>query len=269
MPPAGEETDVNPGQETGEETFSLLRRLPGVRAFDLELVVAEMRTPAMRRLRFTSEDLGELVAFPGQDLMVAVPAPGHAHFRRRYTIRGFDLSVPAVDLDLVLHGDGPGAAWARTTRPGDRVEAVGPRGKIGLATDAAWHLFCGDESALPAIFTMVEALPESARAEVVLEVSGPEEHQEPSGVRAQLDLHWVHRDGEPGTGNALQEAVAHLTLPDGRGHAYVFGELRQVAACRLALLERDLDPEQVDHKAYWRRGVANAPHGEPRRPDPS
>ena len=251
----------------GEETSALLRRLPGVRSFDLELVDAEMRTPAMRRLRFTGQGLETLEAFAGQDLMVAVPAPGHQHFRRRYTIRRFDPAVPAVDLDIVLHGDGPGAAWARAARPGDRVEAVGPRGKIGLALGAAWHLFCGDESALPAIFAMVEALPEGARAEVVLEVAGEEERQDPDDVQCSLELHWIQRDGAPGTGRGLQDALTRLTIPSGTGHAYVFGELRQVAACRSLLIERGLAPEQIEHKAYWRLGVANAPHGEPQRPD--
>ncbi|MDA8311795.1 MAG: siderophore-interacting protein [Actinomycetota bacterium] len=253
----------------GEETSALLSRLPGVQAFDLELVRAEMRTPAMRRLRFTGPGIDTLEFFAGQDLMVAVPAPGHAHFRRRYTIRKLQPETSAVELEVVLHGDGPGAVWAGSVEPGQRVEALGPRGKIGVAADAAWHLFCGDESALPAIFTMVEALPEAARAEVVLEVAGEEEHQHPEGVRAELGVCWVHRKGDPGTGTGLQEALGSLPLPSGAGHAYVFGELRQVAACRSLLIERGIRPDDIDHKAYWRRGVANAPHGEPQRPDPS
>ncbi len=251
----------------GEETSALLGRLPGVRAFDLELVDAQMRTPAMRRLRFTAEGLADLDAFSGQDLMIAVPAAGQAHFRRRYTIRRLDRDAPAVFLDIVLHGDGPGAAWAGSIRAGDRVEAIGPRGKIGLAPAADWHLFCGDEAALPAIFTMVEGLPDDAHALAVLEVTGSEEEQQPEVVRVRLELDWVYRDGEPGTGTQLEEAVAGVPLPAGTGHAYVFGELRQVAACRKVLLGRGLAPEQIDHKAYWRRGVANAPHGEPLRPD--
>ena len=46
-----------------------------------------------------------------------------------------------VDLDVVVHGDGPGARWAATTRPGDHIEAIGPRGKVALVEGAAWHLF--------------------------------------------------------------------------------------------------------------------------------
>jgi NADPH-dependent ferric siderophore reductase len=253
----------------GEERAALLQRLPGVRAFDLELVDSEMLTPAMRQLRFAATGLADLDAFPGQDLMLEVPAPGQVHVRRRYTIRRLHREIPAVDIDVVLHGDGPGAAWARAVRPGDHVEAIGPRGKIGLARGVDWHLFFGDEAALPAIFTMVEALPEDAHAEVVLEVTGPEEEHSPDRVPGRFALHWVHRTQGPGTGTLLQDTARALTFPGGRGHAYVFGELRQVSACRGALLERGLVPEQIDHKSYWRLGVANAPHGEPTRPDHS
>lgn len=253
----------------GEETSALLRRLPGVGALDLELVDARLLTPGVRRLRFTGDGLEHLGAFAGQDLMVAVPAPEHAHFRRRYTIRRLEPEVSAVDLDIVLHGEGPGAKWATTVRVGDRVEAIGPRGKIGLAEDASWHLFLGDESALPAIFTMIEALPSSAAAIAVLEVAGAEEEQQPEGPSCDVTLRWLHRTSAPGTGTLLADQLAELSLPSGHGHAYVFGELRQVSAARAVLIERGVDPKDIDHKAYWRLGVANAAHGEPQRPEAS
>lgn len=251
----------------GEEPSVLVSRIPGTLALDLELVAAGMLTPAMRRLRFSGDRLAEINPFPGQDLMVAVPAEGHAHFRRRYTIRKLDRSAPEVVLDVVLHGHGPGGAWAGAIRPGDHVEAIGPRGKIGLAAGAGWHLFCGDESALPAALTMIEALPAGARAVAVLEVGGPEEEQEPEVPRCEATVHWLHRTGEPGTGTLLEDALAELALPAGHGHAYVFGEHRQVAACRTVLLGRGFEAADIDHKSYWRRGAENAANGEPLRRD--
>lgn len=253
----------------GEEASALLRRLPGVRAVDLELVDARLLTPRVRRLRFTGGGLDGLRAVAGQDLMVAVPASGRTHFRRRYTIRRLAPDVPAVDLDIVLHGEGPGARWAAAATVGARVEAIGPRGKIGLAEGASWHLFVGDESALPAIFSMIEALPSGAAALAVLEVAGADEQQQLEGSRCDVALRWLHRTSAPGTGTLLADEIAGLPLPRGHGHAYVFGELRQVAAARAGLIARGVDPEDIDHKAYWRLGVANAAHGEPARPEPA
>jgi NADPH-dependent ferric siderophore reductase len=56
-----------------------------------------------------------------------------------------------------------------------------------------------------------------------------------------------------------------IALPPGRGHAYIGGELRVVAAVRQVLADRGLARDQLSAKAYWRRGVANAAHGEPER----
>lgn len=244
---------------SGLQTSALLQRLPGVAAWDLVVVAAGRVTPSMQRLVLTADGLDRLEHQPGQDLMVAVPPD---HVRRRYTIRRLDRAARTVELQIVLHGDGPGARWAAAARPGDRVEAIGPRGKVTVVPGADWHLFCGDESALPAVAAMVESLGTDATAVAVVEVPGLEDEQ-PLAVPGG-GLRWLHRDGRPaGDGTALVDAVAGVTLPAGRGHAYLAGELRVVAAVREVLEERGLAPDQLSPKSYWRRGVANAPHGEP------
>ena len=253
------------------ETSALLDRLPGVAAYDLTVVDTDRVTPSMQRIRLAADGLSDLAYEPGQDLMIAVPEGGTGHFRRRYTIRSLDRATGTVELQIVVHGDGdgPGARWAAGVAPGDTAEAIGPRGKVTLDPEADWHLFVGDESALPVTFAMVEALGRHQRAVVVLEVAGPDDVQPlavPPGV--DVDLRWLHRDGRPvGTGAALLEAVDALRIPDGRGHAYVAGELRTVSALRRRLEGRNLAGERISAKPYWRLGVANAAHGEPPRPD--
>lgn len=253
----------------GEEPSALLSRLPGVLALTLTLSDAQMVTPATRRLRFVGDELAGLEASPGQDLMVEVPAEGHHFFRRRYTIRRLDRDAGWVDLDVVLHGDGPGARWAAAVQPGETVEAIGPRGKIFLAEGVDWHLFCADEASLPATLAMIEALAPNAEVTALVEVDGPADHLEPAGGPDHLDLRWLHRMQPAGLDPVMAETVADLELAPGHGHAYVFGELHQVAATRQAVIERGMDPADVDHKAYWRLGVSNAAHGEPERPRPA
>lgn len=248
----------------GESPSAILERLPGVEGFSLTLAEASMITPATRRLRFTGDGLSGLTVRPGQDLMVEVPAEGRRHFRRRYTIRRLDPAGSAVDLDIVLHGDGPGARWAAAIEPGDRVESIGPRGKIFLAEGVDWHLFCADEASLPATLAMIEALPD-ATVIALVEVDGPEDHLEPDGGPTGLVLHWLHRAEPAGIDPVMARAASTVELPPGRGHAYVFGELHRVAQARQALIDRGMDAARMDHKAYWRLGVANAAHGEPDR----
>src|SRR5262249_5566046 len=130
---------------------------------------------------------------------------------------------------------------------------------------ADWHLFIGDESALPATFVMTEALSAGSAATLVLEV--PEEGDEQDlPAAASTHISWLHRLGAPaGDPSALAAEAAEVELPPGRGHAYLLGEARVVSRLREVLAARGLGQDQMSPKAYWGRGRANAGHGEPAR----
>lgn len=263
-------TAVSPapdGRGSGLDSSALVRRLPGTAVYHLEVVGTDDLSASMRRLRFAGDGLGALAHQPGQDLMFAVPDGHGGTFRRRYTIRHLGGDPAELAVDIVLHGDGPGAAWAAAAGPGTRVEALGPRGKVVVDPGATWHLFGADESGLPASLAMAESLPAGSRAVLVLEVDGPNDHlpfTPPDDVATEV--RWLHRDGaEPGAAGLLAPALGRLALPDGPGHAYLAGELREVAAARRVLIDKGLGAERISAKPYWRRGVANAAHGEPGR----
>ncbi|HEX5587469.1 MAG TPA: siderophore-interacting protein [Acidimicrobiia bacterium] len=236
--------------------------LPAPAALSLEVVGTVRVTPRMTRVRLTGDDLTGFQFVAGQDLMFAVPN-GAATMNRRYTIRGFDPVARVVDVDAVLHGDGPGASWMARATPGDRIDAVGPRGKIVPSTDAEWHLFLGDESGLPAIAVMLEALPADATAVALVEVADAGEEQ-PIDTAAAVSLGWIHRAGaQPGDPELLVDALRSIVLPPGAGHAYLAAERGVVNALRGELATRGFEPERVASKAYWKRHEANAAHGEP------
>jgi NADPH-dependent ferric siderophore reductase len=229
----------------------------------LEVVDSAPLSPGMQRLVLTAPELAGLQYQPGQDMMLMVAVDGDRPVRRRYTIRALDHARRLLTLDVVRHAGGPGERWVAAARPGDRVEGIGPRGKIFLAEAADWHLFIGDDSALPAYLTMAGALPAGARALVILEVPGPAGEQD-LVTAADAEVTWLHRDGGPaGDPAALAAAAAAVTLPPGRGHAYLAGEATVVLRLRETLAAHGLAPEQISPKAYWGRGRANASHGEP------
>jgi NADPH-dependent ferric siderophore reductase len=255
------------------DSSALIARLGDVSQWDLEVIETLAVTPSMRRIRCTAPGLAELSYQPGQDLMLSVPTAdgnGDTTFRRRYTIRSFDPAVPAIDLDVVLHGDGPAAAWAASAQPGGHIEAIGPRGKVTVDPAAEWHLFAGDDSAIPASLAMAESLPASHPAIVLLQVGGVDDHQVGRTADGrEIPVEWVHRagaDADPASGTELVAALRAIPLPAGTGHAYLAGELGVVAEMRNVLLERGLAAEQISAKPYWRAGRANAAHGEPERP---
>jgi NADPH-dependent ferric siderophore reductase len=256
----------DPSKMTLDDPFAVLAGpLAGTSRLSLQVVEAGLLTPHMRRLRLTAPELAGFSYAAGQDVMLLVDVEGNRPVRRRYTIRALDTASAMLTLDIVLHGDGPGERWVRDTNPGDRIEGIGPRGKITTAGGADWHLFVGDESALPAIFRMAESLPGGTPVRVLLEIPGPEDEQDLRAA-ASTQVTWLHRgDGLAGEPGALAAAVGEVPLPAGRGHAYLLGEARVVSRLREVLAARGLEPDQMSPKAYWGRGRANASHGEPAR----
>jgi NADPH-dependent ferric siderophore reductase len=254
---------VPPGLALNDPFAVLTGPLAATTRMQLEVVDSHPLSPGMQRLVLTAPELAGLRYRAGQDMMLMVAVDGDRPVRRRYTIRALDRARRLLTLDVVRHAGGPGERWVAAARPGDRIEGIGPRGKIFLAPDADWHLFAGDESALPAFFAMAGALPAGRRALLILEVPGQHDEQD-LATRADAEVTWLHRNGRPaGDAAALVAAAGRVALPDGRGHAYLAGEATVVLRLREALAARGLAPERISPKAYWGRGRANAAHGEP------
>jgi len=240
--------------------------LAGTTRMRLEVVSSELATPHLQRLVLTAPELASLRYQPGQDVMLMVAVDGNRPLRRRYTIRWLDPARQQLAMEIVRHGEGPGELWVRTARPGDQIEAIGPRGKIFLAPGADWHLFAADESGLAAVFAMAAALPAGQRAIIFLEIPEPADAQDLVSP-AQVSLSWLPRTAGVPAGDpaALASALQAVELPPGTGHGYLFGEARAVLRLREVLAARGLGDGQVSAKAYWGRGRANAQHGEPAR----
>lgn len=223
----------------------VVRRSPIHRA---RVVAAGQLTPRMRRVTVQADSMIGVATRPAQDVELFLREDTGRRVKRRYTIRHARPDRGELDLDVLLHGAGPGSAWGAAAAEGDAVEFQGPRGKLEL-TPADWHLLAGDESALPAIAAVCEALPPAEHAIAVIEV-GDESDELPMPV--VTDVHWAHRAGAPaGSPDALTAAIGELGTPDGTGHGYLMGETRSMVALRAVLEARGLAHEAIFVKGYW------------------
>ncbi|WP_404437305.1 siderophore-interacting protein [Microbacterium aerolatum] len=176
--------------------------------------------------------------------------------RRTYSIRRFDLDAGRIWIDFVTHGDeGIAGPWAANAKPGDPVVLGGIGG--GYAPDAAadWHLLVGDESAIPAISSALEAMPADAAGIALLEVQDESEQLEltaPAGV----ELRWLHRgEKTAGTTDLLVDAVRALEWQPGRVQVFAHGERGAMKQLRPHLTdERGVDRTQLSLSAYWAYG---------------
>ncbi|MEV6599792.1 siderophore-interacting protein [Actinoplanes sp. NPDC051346] len=199
----------------------------------------------------------------GPDGLVPPPAGSPRPVYRDYTIRAHRPEDDEIDLDFVIHGEGPASTWAERASPGQSVGVLGPRGSVLVPRDLDWYLIAGDETALPAIARWLEQLPAGCRVLAYIEVADAAEEQE-LAYAADVSLTWLHRDGaEPGTTSLLFDAIAAAELPSGDGFAWVAGEATTLKPIRRHLRGLGLHPETVDVDGYWKRGVENLDHHAP------
>lgn len=178
--------------------------------------------------------------------------------RRRYTVRAWDPDRHLLTLDFVVHGDeGVAGPWAARAERGDVLVFTGPSGGYRPDPAADWHLFVGDESALPAVAASLEALRADARAVVRLVCDGPD-HEVVLGSAAEVDVRWLHRSHGPEDADLLVDAVRDLAFPEGRPFGFVHGEADEIRAVRQHLLhDRGLTRADLSCSPYWRRTMTD------------
>ncbi|RCW39955.1 NADPH-dependent ferric siderophore reductase [Halopolyspora algeriensis] len=126
---------------------------------------------------------------------------------RTYTIRAARPELGEVDVDFVSHGEtGVASAWVNRVRTGDSCVLVGPdrRGdsaRVGVEWKpggATTVLLAGDETAVPAISSILAALPAHVCGQAFIEVPAAGDVL-PLPAPRGVDITWLPRTeiGEP------------------------------------------------------------------------
>jgi len=173
--------------------------------------------------------------------------------QRTYTVRDADPGSGTITIDFVTHGTGLAGPWARTARPGDLIQLVGPGGAYSPDPDADWHLLAGDDAAIPAIAVALERIPAGKPAIVILEVEDESERHE-LATPGEMSLTWLYRGGAEHTAEPrILSVVESLELPDGRCQAFVHGEAGMVREVRRHLVnDRAMDVLDLSATGYWK-----------------
>ncbi len=240
----------------------------------LTVTAVEDLTPSLRRVTLTGPLERFASASPDDHVKLIFPFPGQTEVElpelgergisrdatrppmRDYTPRRFDAQAGELVIDIVVHGDGPGATWAAGAEPGTTVGQVGPRGSAVIDGAPDWYLLAGDETAIPSIARRLEELPGDVRAVVRIEVGGAGDEVALS-TGPNVDLAWLHR-GDRTPGEALVEAVRALELPAGDGYAWVATEAEAARTLRRHLREeRGLAKGAAKVTGYWKVGTSD------------
>lgn len=184
---------------------------------------------------------------------------------RTFTVRRADPTAREIAIDFVVHGNhGVAGPWAAGLRPGDPAYLMGPSGAYSPDPAADWHLFAGDEAAIPAISVALEALPADAVGRVFIEVAKLDDEIDlaaPDGV----EVTWVYRGGRAdlvaedraGDHAPLIAAVTNAPWLPGQVQVFIHGEAQAVMHNLRPYIRRERGVDAnwaASISGYWRRG---------------
>jgi len=232
-------------------------------------------TPRLLRVTVGGPDLdGLVIDQPAASVRLLLPSPGTTElvmpawrgneFRMpdgsRPTIRTLtplrlDPAIQELDLEIVVHDGGAASAWAQAAQPGAKAAISGPGRGYPIDADATGFLLAGDESAIPAISQLLEALPDDKPVHVTVEVTDPAARLElPKHPAATVDWHDLPAGAPPG-----DTLVAAITATDfARGtRIWAAGEAAAMQRIRRHILdERNIPRSETWIRGYWKSGRA-------------
>jgi len=161
--------------------------------------------------------------------------------------------VGELDVDVVLHDDSPLTRWARTAAPGDDAAVSGTGNGYTVDSSVVAYLLLGDESAVPAIATLLPALPAGAAIRVLLE---RRPGAEPLEVREHPGAEVTWSELAPGAppGDTLVRDAGQVELEPGT-RIWAAGEAAAVQRLRKYFFdERGVPRSHTSIRGYWKVG---------------
>ncbi|MBK3641593.1 siderophore-interacting protein [Streptomyces sp. MBT33] len=259
------------------------------RFFSLQVTRTRRLGPSLVRVTFTGEDLAQCLSHGlDQSLSLFVPHPGQSApvvpldlgdgwwqawrelpddvraVMRSYTLRALRHDPDEIDIDFVLHTPaGPASAWAARAVAGDNVLILGPAIADNRAIrfrppeDSDLMVLWGDESALPAVSSVLESLPPGTPARVWLEVRDAGNIQD-LPTAADAEITWLVRDDDSECSPLALHALRAARLPLAeRPYVWIAGESGCVKELRRHFVrERGIDRRRVTFVGYWRQGLS-------------
>ena len=171
---------------------------------------------------------------------------------RRPLLRTFTpwiLSPRKIAIDIVIHEGGATSQWARSAHPGDTVAVSGPGRGHRVNPDAIAFVLGGDETAVPAISQLMQAM--SSEVDLSVHIVAPADFGRvdlPKRQRSTVTWHELSQD----RGEALADAFrSEERLSD--SHIWCAGEAAAMQRIRKLLFdELGVSRSRATVRGYWK-----------------
>ncbi|MFY2823531.1 siderophore-interacting protein [Ruegeria sp. MALMAid1280] len=173
------------------------------------------------------------------------PKGEKALHRPVYTTRWIDHATGLMDFDVFLHEGGRVTEWVGTVQEGTQVALVGPGGGGVPGTNRI--VMFADETALPAVARILEALPADTLGHVTVQAENGADCAYPLTAPSGVSVTWL----APDSGESLADLgiIALETFPN---HFLWFAcEKAQAQKVRAVYKKLNRDPSRAYIAAYW------------------
>lgn len=228
-------------------------------------------TPELRRITFHSPAIQDYPdECPAAHIKIFLPQPGQQQptlptisdkgplwpenaikpIVRSYTVRYVRPHLGEIDIEFVLHGDhGPASRFAQQAQIGQTIGISYPGGPC-LLTESRHNFLVGDNTALPAIASLLEAMPSHNEGHVFILINN--EAAKIELIKPQnIQIHWYIGDSDSQTLKLIAE-FKQITLPQKECYFWLAGENDLVIQLRNYL---NYNREQIYAVPYWRKGL--------------
>ncbi len=216
----------------------------------------------MVRVTFAGPELGGLVVDqPAASARLLLPSPpgrglviptwtgnefllpdGQRPVIRTFTPLGSEFELA---FDIVIHDGGIASEWVSVAERGDPAAVSGPGRGFVVDPEVDRYVLAGDESAIPAIRQLLDALAPATAVTVFLDAR--------PGARQELSR---HPNASVEWSVSLLRAIRDQEITP-RSHVWAAGEAAAMQAIRRHLFEeRSIPRRQATIRGYWKHGRA-------------
>lgn len=202
-------------------------------------------TPNLRRIHLGGGTLAdwESIGRPDEYVHVHIPDTDAAagweddhDIARHYTIRQHSIvrehgaAAATIDIDVVTHGHGRGAAWAKTCRPGDRVAISTAKGFYTPPAGSSKRLLITDATGIPAVARILEEASSDEEFDVIIELIDLADKLEFASAATVRTTWRVSGNGR--SPSALETCMSRAATPGEDVYIWIAGETSETRRAR-------------------------------------
>lgn len=204
-----------------------------------DVLGATQITPNLRRVHLGGGTLAdwESTGQPDEFVHVHIPDANPAQgweddhdIARHYTIRRYDAATATMDIDVVTHGLGLGASWAKNCQVGDRVAISTASGFYGPPEGSSKRLLIADATGIPAVARILEEARADEEFDVIIELLDLADKVEFTSKATVRTVWRVSGNGR--SPSALETCMSRMEAPSEDTYVWLAGETAESRRAR-------------------------------------